>query len=265
MLHNESKFMKLVDEGKYIHVYRDSIKSLDGKDLTLSSGKTLKSDLVIFATGWKTTHTDMFSDEDLEELGLPIDVGRENDSSKEHWARLAKEAEQDIMTTFPILETAPPVFVHPLETTPFRLYRSIAPPKLAAKGDRSIAFVGTLNNSLNIGSAEVSGLWTAAYLENLLPDKTQAVLCDKDAMEGAVAKLEAFVVKRYRRTDRPIIFVEAQSFIDVLVEDLGCKVERKSDGSVAGYLKETFAPYVCADYKGLTREFLEKSGKSKDD
>jgi hypothetical protein len=47
----ELEFIKVVDEGKSVHVTRTSITKDNSKTVTLSNGQTIECDAIIFATG----------------------------------------------------------------------------------------------------------------------------------------------------------------------------------------------------------------------
>jgi hypothetical protein len=156
----------------------------------------------------------------------------------------------------------------PATLTPFRLFRHIAPPKLAARGDRSVVFLGCLLNSAVPTYGEVSALWAVAYLEKLpFAPSTAATLKDIDDMEKNVSLLDTWGALRFRDRAAPYLdgIVEIQDFIDLLVEDLGLRSERKifaveRNGlknlfGLSGWLKEWFYPYLGRDYKGLVKEY----------
>ena len=71
------------------------------------------------------------------------------------------------------------------------------PPKLAAKGDNSLVLVGNYANGRIQPSAEIISLWCVAYLEDLFPPSTKALISDFNAMNRDIAHIDAFRRKRY--------------------------------------------------------------------
>lgn len=139
---------------------------------------------------------------------------------------------------------------------PFRLYRFLAPPGLTATGDRSLVFQGYVANLLNQVRNEVTGLWAYAYLNNALAaDDDDALSTDPTRVYRETALQTRFCRLRYPfgYGDRFPDFVwEQLPYFDLLLTDLGLQCRRKG-----GWWKEWTSPYRQADYRGVTKEWLE--------
>jgi hypothetical protein len=164
---------------------------------------------------------------------------------------------------------------HPKQatTTPFRLFRGMVPPSLSARGDRSLVVLGmTLNISVPI-MAEVSSLWSVAYLEGLpFVPETKEMFESRDGMEKDVSLMNNMGWLRFR--DRSMPYIDGgevtQSFIDQLMRDLGLRSDRKvlateRDGNkrwfgVTAWYREWFDAYIGADYKALVEEYKGRWG-----
>jgi dimethylaniline monooxygenase (N-oxide forming) len=263
--------MEMVDKGEFIDIHRASIASFNTNSVVLSNGTTLNCSAVVFASGWERTQTKIFPPSELLTLGLPVPISQQPPDYEKNWSALDTAADEKVCSIFPFLRNPPPeLFKRQNPTTPFRLYRYIAPPTQAAAGDRSLAFLGCLSNIRNPSFAEVSALWATAYLLDLLPNPVNEVLADQAEMETRISEVNAWERRRYRdKASRyPVGGLEIQDFMDVLMQDLGLEPERKRGKGPRGFLglrawaREWFWPYMSADYKGIVEEFkagLEKS------
>ncbi|KAH7350696.1 hypothetical protein BKA65DRAFT_582690 [Rhexocercosporidium sp. MPI-PUGE-AT-0058] len=232
--------------------------SINGNSFQLTNGTSVEADAVIFATGWQAETIPFFSNTLQAELGLPA----------AYWDKIDTAADKQIMDLYPIFATAPTSAVRERPNTQFRLLRTIIPPKLASKGDRSIVFLGHLSNTLHGFFAETSTLWAIAYLEGLLPD---ALLGTKEDMDKKVALENAFMLKRYPGR-RNILWcvLEIRDWMDVMLKELGVRTNR---GRVAwkkrpdrgfgwwgwrAWFHEWFVAYEPVMYKEIVDEFLER-------
>ena len=272
--------MDMVAEGKLIHVHRTSIFSLSGKEVHLSDGQILPCDAVVFATGWEINQPTIFDPSILPDLGFPFNPEQESSDHAKHWNNLDQNSESRVRTIFPMLANPPPEVVEYdnahakiATTTPFRMFRNIAPPTLAAKDDRSIIALGLLINTNVPTYAEVSALWGVAYLESLpFAPKTNKMLSNLSAMEEDISLVNAWQYFRFR--DRSAVYadgsVEIQDFTDLLMTDLGLRADRKrsaaeKDGKwgffgLRGWAKEWFSPYRGLDYQGFVAEYKALCG-----
>lgn len=279
-MHDGSTFMDMIAEGKRIHIHRASVSSLSEKSVHLSDGQTLRSDAAVFATGWQTNQPIIFDPTILPELGFPFPLEQQTPDLAKRWNSLDQSSESRVRAMLPMLANPPPEVVEydktharPATTTPFRMFRNIAPPTLSAQGDRSLIALGLLINTNVPTYAEVSALWGVAYLEDLpFAPATKEVISNVTVMEEDISLVNAWLYLRFR--DRSAVYpdgsVEIQDFTDLLMKDLGLRADRKrlaveKDGKwgwfgVKGWAKEWFSPYRGLDYQGFVAEYKELWG-----
>ena len=169
-------------------------------------------------------------------------------------------ADKQFLDIFPNLANPPSEIDIPLEAeAPHRMLRAIIPSKLAAKGDRSIIFLGQLITVRDCTLAEVGSLWAVAYLEVMLPIGSQA------AMDWEIALMNQFMKRRYSmRMD------EVGDWMDIVLKALRARTDRNrltfEWGPDKGWRwfcwkawwKERYFPYEPGVYQGILQEFLEK-------
>jgi hypothetical protein len=178
------------------------------------------------------------------------------------WTELDARADSAIRAEFPRLLSGP--FKSPssnvvqpyikdvdaeLQYTPFRLYRSIAPPGLTAKGDQSIAFIGYISNIASTIRLEMQCLWAYAYLSGKLNIDRSKVMEDTALMSRFHKYRSPYGHGRFF----PDLVFDQNPFFDLLLKDLGLKTWRK-----ANLLRELFEPYGQDDYRGLVQEWLQQ-------
>ena len=274
--------MNMVAEGRLIHIYRASATSLACKSVHLSTGETLPCDAAVFATGWEKTQPPIFDSGLHQELGLPVPVAQQSSDVSDHWNNLDRASDAKVRAIFPMLDSPPTEVVeyfrqheHHVSTTPFRLYRDLVPPALAAKGDRSLIILGTLLNSNIPTYAEVSSLWGIAYLENLsFAPNAAKTITDLTAMEENISMVNAWgQLKALDYAEGyPEGSGEIQNFTDLLMEDLGLRPDRKRLAAerdeekgllgLRAWYREWFKPYRGLDYKGLVAEYMASLPKT---
>ncbi|GLB35449.1 putative pyridine nucleotide-disulphide oxidoreductase [Lyophyllum shimeji] len=147
----------------------------DGRSLILSSGKTLLADVVILATGYKSSWTEIFDKETAEEIG----IGRHPPLTK-------------VADTWNYTSLANPPSSHPdNEQWASSIYRGLVPAKNLEKRDFAInGAVFTTNNGY---SYEVSAHWISSYF---LKDKMRLPSSTEEALAGA-ERNSAWMRKRY--------------------------------------------------------------------
>jgi dimethylaniline monooxygenase (N-oxide forming) len=211
----------------------------------------------------------LFSENLANDVGLPIPPRAISAEEQKYWNNLDKPAEDRLIKLYPCLEQPPSTIyipAHPL--SPFRLYRQIVPPKLAACNDNSLIFLSNYSTGQVPRTSEIYALWGVAYLENLLPSNTKATLLDKHQMDCDIALNEAYRKKRFLSAHPVRLSVaETSEHDENVLGDLGLRNDRKRMKMPNGWkgwfgLKawwaEWFEPYFPEEYAGIVEEFLEQ-------
>ncbi|KAK3067680.1 hypothetical protein LTR53_015307, partial [Teratosphaeriaceae sp. CCFEE 6253] len=253
-----------------VRVHRQDVANLSDHAVHLADGTRLASDVLVTSNGWLFGPAVDFKDKSLHsQLGIPS--VHYSDAQKAFWAALDREADSEIFRRFPTLATLKypacaqqDLKENPLdqvdgtvtrqEYQPWRLYRSIIPPGLAAKGDRSLAFAGFSANITGHIRNEITGVWIYAYMHDQL---TIDPCHDVEDIHRDAALLQRFCMRRYpygfgRRFQD--FFADAVPWNDVLLKDLGLSGKRKG----GSWWRECFEPYGMADYRGVAAEWLAK-------
>ncbi|TLD23909.1 hypothetical protein PspLS_06307 [Pyricularia sp. CBS 133598] len=267
-----------------IRVHRDDISHLSDHRVHLSRGQELQVDAIVAATGYSAKPNINFTPESTHSgLGVPsISLSQ---SQQLHWRRLDAASDAKIGARFPELITGPqnkksksssgrwsknknpggrPALYklgsadHEVSYSPWRLYRGIAPPGLAATGDRSLVFIGMHNNLSNLTRLEVQSLWAASYLlgHTLADPNLDGSPRSAKAIFEDAALLQRWAQRRaplgHGRSYPDLVF-DSIPYWDMLLHDLGLRTARK--GSL---WKELFEPYTQQDFAGLVDEYLAK-------
>ena len=262
--------MKLVDDGTLIHIFRESIVSMSENSIQISDGQAIEADAVVFATGWSPSHSALFDPNTAVELGLPIALPEEDPAEASYWRELQVAADKTVLDLYPVLRD-PPRQPPQSKTTPYRLFRTIVSPKLAAVHDYSLAFVGLVSNNQVSTHAEISALWAVAYLAGKLTDAPVGpMLDDQRKMDVDIAAMTTFMERRYLgRKEVPDAAMEIQDYVDLMMRDMGLRVDRKRMNAPASWFgyqawkAEWFTPYMPQDYYGVVMEFLKKVKRGK--
>ncbi|KAK0108732.1 hypothetical protein ONS96_002578 [Cadophora gregata f. sp. sojae] len=249
-LHGSKKFVDELHSGTMIQVHRATIASMSGSSIALNNGDTLPCDTVIFATGWDYMST-LFDPADSLSLGITAPLQDEDPKIASYWEKLHMKADKDVLEKFPVLKNPPPYHPRRVIHTPYRLYRYILPPSLAAQDDRSLVLLGLVTSVQTSIFAEVSALWAVSWMEGML-----GISKSKEEMDYEIAKVNAWCERRYlaRGRTRQIASAEIQDITDLLMRDMGLKVYRKSN-----IFSEMFLPGSAQDYRGIVEDMLEKS------
>lgn len=238
-IHNyDTDFWELVKTGK-IRIHNTDISSLKGDTVYLDDGKMLQTDAVICATGWKKD-TLKFLNIGEAGLGLP--------HTSEEKLKLNKEADEEVLTRFPILRKQPVLRSSKIPSgDPLRLYRFIIPPTMVAK--RNLAFAGMVSTVSTAIFAATQGLWITAFLDGKLSRIAQS----DDEITKEVMLHTQWGKWRYPcgyGASLPDFAFDALCYVDLLLNDLGLVSHRKKGG-----LKEVFTPYKPWDYAGIVQEW----------
>lgn len=244
-----AKFIQELHSGDLLQVHRASIANISESDITLSNGKVLSSNAVIFATGYQS-QTTLFSSTDALALGLNAPLIDEQPENAKYWTETESRAEEDVLRKLPILRHPPLHHKRPVSYTPYRLYRHIAPSTFVAQEDRSLAFVGFLTSVQTTLYSEVAALWAVAWLDGLMD-----LPASREEMDYDIAKVNVWSRRRYlsRGRIRQIASAEIQDVTDMLMQDMCLDVYRSGN-----FLREIFAPPRSQWYKGIVRELLAK-------
>ncbi|KUL81709.1 hypothetical protein ZTR_09513 [Talaromyces verruculosus] len=236
-----------------VKIIRKDIENLTGPGvITFSDGTRLRTDALVAITGWKLAQSMTYKPDGLNSsLGIPCS----NISAEDRilWQRLDGEADEEILVRFPYLCNPPPAIPYKQNVSPYRLYRGIAPPSLATKGDNSIAYIKMVHSTSNMIIAECQALWTYAYLNG-------KISIDKTDVYHQAALLSRYGKHRYPcgfSAWYPEFVYDAIPYADMLLYDLGLKRWRKPT-----LKKEIFEGYTIHDYQGINREWLTAQMKA---
>lgn len=244
-----------------VQVHREDIHHLSAKTVHLADGISIPVQALITATGYSPTPTLQFDPSSLHaDLGIP--TRSMTPEQTETWKHLDEQADRTIYALYPRLLTGPfkspsSTIVQPykklvdpeLRYTPFRLYRTIAPPGLTTQGEHSIAFIGYISNIAGTIRLEIQCLWAYAYLSNKLKIDRSTVMEDAALMSRFHRHRTPYGHGRFY----PDMVFDQNPFFDLLVKDLGLNIWRKGN-----LLREVFEPYGQDDYRGLVQEWLQK-------
>ncbi|EME78206.1 uncharacterized protein MYCFIDRAFT_217008 [Pseudocercospora fijiensis CIRAD86] len=256
-----------------VKVHREDISHMSDHKIHLKNGTELRSDAFIASSGWDWRPKFDLKPESMHaEFGVPSQ--NYSPEEKQLWEAYDRKADAEIFRRFPMLRNRkyPPVAheerkANPLDALsgkqekyePQRLYRCIAPPGLAARGDRSLAF-SQPNNVSHAITDELAGLWIYAYLNDKLSIDPQRDL-GMDEVYYSAALYQRWSWRRhpYGFGQRWVDMMwDAVPYHDVLLKDLGLTPTRKPGWGPLRWFREAFVPYTTADYRGVADEWLAK-------
>ncbi|KAM3421912.1 Dimethylaniline monooxygenase [N-oxide-forming] 2 [Cercospora zeina] len=245
-----------------VTVHRKDISHLSDHTVNLQDGTALPSDAFISSTGWQWRPTVTFKPASLD---ASLGVASDNYTAAQEifWSTFDAQADQELFSRFPILQTRPypPSHSSPSTTQPQRLHRLITPPLLSATGDRTLAFAGAGANISHILKATITSIWIYAYFTDKLSiDPCHHLGETQVCYEAALTQRWSLRRYTYGFGKRFVDFVwDAVPWNDVLLKDLGLEWKRKK-GAWFGvrWWREMFEPYTVADYRWLGQEWLEK-------
>lgn len=236
--------------------YYDEVKELQADKVHLESGRIVRTDALLFGTGWEDS-LGYLPPSLRAELGLPYPLGAESDFTpdqvlaSEEWVQLETKASTDILTQYPILANPPPHVRSSMANAPYRLYNLVVP---VDDPTRSFAAIGMLQTTNYFRTGEAQSRWVTAYFDGKVGLPPLAERRDD------VAHFVAWCRRRYLSSgnDGNSVNFDTLSYTDRLFAQLGLKSHLKSGWAYF------FSPNRAEDYKGLGQEYAEKYGDDSD-
>ncbi len=250
------------------------ILELGRKLVRMKNGDQISTDVLLCGTGWKST-LGFFDQDLLVKLDLPYPAESKATETEEQWAQLEKEADQKVLEQFPQLANPPSYYKKPTLTTPYRLYKGIAP-----LSHDSIVFIGhvlvvCLEYLIIVGSipngAGTMVKWFCFFFARRKLFQNRRVPSDLgDCLSGQEASasffgnrairnralLTAWCRRRYLSNGEKgnwMVF-ETSGYTDRLLQELGSSSHRKS------WFQDYFMPGTSQDLLGLREEYVAKYG-----
>ncbi|KAL2353264.1 putative dimethylaniline monooxygenase [Cryomyces antarcticus] len=212
-----------------VNVYRSEITSLSDRNIVLQDGSTIP--------------TDFFSLHESARLGLPVSVEHEDTETSQNWKQLEQLTRSSVLKRFPRLANPPSHFQHPASSTPYRLYKAIAP-----LDDPSVVILGHIQVGNNFAAAEVQALWATAFLDG------RVALPGRREMEQEIAETYAWCRLRYldKGQSGTFYYFDLVPYIDMLLADLGLNTHKRS------WVGSILSPIQARDLQGLLEESMTK-------
>ncbi|OWP00176.1 hypothetical protein B2J93_5746 [Marssonina coronariae] len=267
ILNYPTPFFDLVKSGK-AKVHIADIDRLEKGRIILCNGKSIETDAMLCATGWKHASPIEFIPSSLEaELGLPT-LRRSNIPRMQAESEfLTAKADDEILSMYPRLrkqpqgnpklKLLPPTeddAVRNEELTSLDLYRFMVPTHPKFLADQDIAFVGHLLTVSTAIVAQIQGLWVTAYFDGkVVPSGDRADLQYQARLHNRFGKW------RYPHGwggQIPDFVFDGLPYVDLLLRDLGVQNRRKG-----GWFREISSPYGPEDYRGVVGEWIAKERK----
>ncbi|KJK77031.1 hypothetical protein H634G_07607 [Metarhizium anisopliae BRIP 53293] len=241
-IHNyPSNFFHLVKQGK-IRVHVADISRVGGKNVYLSDGGVLSDvDVVVCATGWDKKSAIKFVN-----FHPQASLAHLPEEKKD---ALVSQADDCILSSFPLLREQPVLRGAPKSVEPLRNYRFIVP--LDHVASCNIAYAGMVSTVSTTMFASVQALWISAFFDGKL---RRGPGSQADVMQEVLLHTE-FGKWRYPcgyGAELPDFAFDSVPYVDLLLNDLGLNVHRKQSR-----LMELVAPYKPRDYRGLMEEWQE--------
>ncbi|KAI8269765.1 hypothetical protein K4K58_000212 [Colletotrichum sp. SAR11_239] len=264
----DDDFFEYVRNGT-VEIYREDIDHLSDHRVHLADGTSFSVDLLVASTGFSAKPTMNFEPASLHsELGVP--TAEMSPDQVAFWNEQSAKADKAIGARFPRLLDGP--FLSPTSSkpkpfnpgasvevsySPWRLYRGMAPPGLAANDDRSLIFLGVFSNLANIMRLEVQCLWALAYFEGKIPT------LDRDIRAGKVYE-ETALMQRWAQHRAPYghgrqytdIVFDQLPYWDMLLGEVGVQTQRKPSKWA-----EFWESYTPVDYRGMVKEWMAQNPK----
>lgn len=240
-IHNyPNDFFEMVKTGK-IKVSVANVDHLSDRTVHLTDGQALPADVLVAATGWSKDPSLKFTI-DAAGIGLSEDPIERT--------KLVNKADEQILSRFPKLRDQP-IMKKALPTTePFRLYRFIVP--AGRMQQRDLAFAGMVSTVSTASCATVQATWISTYFDGKL---------DIEATTPEAVTKEIILHTQWMKWRHPTgygamlpdMVFDALPYMDLLLRDLGLKINRKSTT-----FKDITEPYGPAEFAGLVDEWREK-------
>ena len=245
-----------------VTIHRADITSFSSHHIHLSTNDSVPADVLVTATGFSAQPAITFSPS-TSHLDLGVPSTELTPDQEKFWAQLTAAADSRIERIFPRLVHGPfrspkSDVVKPFHSTPdanasftpWRLYRSMAPPGSIANGRHDLVFIGMFHNISNFVRLELQCLWAWAYLDGAL---------NENLPQGDAVFEETALWSRYWQLRAPYghgryypdaVFDQLPCY-DLWLRDLGLKTMRKG-----WWWKELFAPYTHEDYRDVVKEWM---------
>ncbi|KAI1848450.1 hypothetical protein JX265_008768 [Neoarthrinium moseri] len=238
ILNYNTPLFDMVKEGK-IRVHIENVDHLEPKKVVLESGKTLDADVMICSTGWKKESSLKISGLDAHGLSLPV--------SEKDLAQLNTEADEKVLSMFPILKDQPKLKFESKAGEPLRFYRFAVPPTMVEK--RNLAFAGMISTVGTAVCASIQGMWISMFLDGQL---------DRVAKTNEEITQEVMLHTQWGKwrypcgygASLPDFVFDSLPYVDLLLKDMGINSHRKG-----GAWAELTTPYTPGDFKGLLAEW----------
>lgn len=239
-IHNyENDFFQMVKKGK-VNVHVTDVDRLTKGTVHLADGTALDADVLVCATGWKKNPSITLGNLATGGIGLPLPPVEQHD--------LAAAADKQVLDRFPKLRNQPKLNFD-VKSDPFRMYRYMIPPAYMEK--RNIAFAGMVSSVSTATAANAQAMWISTFFDNRLD------IIAKTPQEVAKEVMLHTQWNKWRHptgygASFPDFAFDALPYIDLLIKDLGLKVNRHK-----GTWAEVFHPYGPRDFVGLADEWRE--------
>ena len=178
---------------------------------------------------------------------MPIKFEHEElvQEERDHWSNLEEEADRKVLERWPQVANIPKFKMHPIETTPYRLYNMTIPVH-----DHSIAFLGYVLVPNSYHTSIVQAFYAIAALDG------KAELPSEQEMEKDVAFINRWCARRYPAHGflGNVVEYEMLSYTDHLLDQLGLTSHRSQES----WWKDMTDPNLASDYAGLIDEYRRK-------
>jgi dimethylaniline monooxygenase (N-oxide forming) len=161
-------------------VHRTEIEEFyDGDQVRLKDGTILRTDAAVLCTGW-TENLGLFDEATRVQYGLPSAADQ-----NQQWKDLDALADEIVLEKLPLLKHSPDTFNAVSTVKPWRLYRRMISPVMAAKNDRSIFFPGQIHSVYTPLVGEMQALWGVAFMLGKLDLPSEADMIKEVAISCA--------------------------------------------------------------------------------